>query len=376
MTEKISEHARMSPRRTRPSPGLARMRAARGRAVGDLRGIGSRARRSAPAHRPLPAGAAGLGGHAVADRRDSIEQLLARRRSAPAREGAMARRAALTRAAPSPVRRRRAPASSRNSSGRRRIGVNVSGYLDTESGMGEAARASIRSLEAAGHPGRAEQRRVAAPQARRVVRERIRSTPTRIRSTWCTSTPTTWAGSPRDAARAYFKQSLHHRLLVLGTGGVPRRVGAVLRLRRRGVGRERLRARVVRRLVAGPGRAHAAAGRPAAGARARPRALRPAATRHGLPLHVRRLEPDGAQEPERRDRGLPPRRASTATRPCSCSSSPTPSTIARRCARLHEQADGLNVRLPRRLHGSRRDRARCSRPPTATSRRIAPKASA
>jgi glycosyltransferase involved in cell wall biosynthesis len=32
------------------------------------------------------------------------------------------------------------------------IGVNVSGYLDTESGMGEAARASIRSLEAAGVP--------------------------------------------------------------------------------------------------------------------------------------------------------------------------------------------------------------------------------
>jgi glycosyltransferase involved in cell wall biosynthesis len=32
------------------------------------------------------------------------------------------------------------------------VGVNVSGYLDTESGMGEAARASIRSLEAAGIP--------------------------------------------------------------------------------------------------------------------------------------------------------------------------------------------------------------------------------
>jgi len=32
------------------------------------------------------------------------------------------------------------------------LGVNVSGYLDTESGMGEAARASIRSLEAAGLP--------------------------------------------------------------------------------------------------------------------------------------------------------------------------------------------------------------------------------
>ena len=32
------------------------------------------------------------------------------------------------------------------------IGVNVAGYLDTESGMGEAARASIRSIQAAGLP--------------------------------------------------------------------------------------------------------------------------------------------------------------------------------------------------------------------------------
>jgi glycosyltransferase involved in cell wall biosynthesis len=32
------------------------------------------------------------------------------------------------------------------------LGVNVSGYLDTESGMGEAARASIRALTAAGVP--------------------------------------------------------------------------------------------------------------------------------------------------------------------------------------------------------------------------------
>ena len=32
------------------------------------------------------------------------------------------------------------------------LGVNVAGYLDTESGMGEAARASIRALDAAGVP--------------------------------------------------------------------------------------------------------------------------------------------------------------------------------------------------------------------------------
>jgi glycosyltransferase involved in cell wall biosynthesis len=45
-------------------------------------------------------------------------------------------------------RTRRVPAFVREAP----IGVNVSGYLDTESGMGEAARASIRSLQAAALP--------------------------------------------------------------------------------------------------------------------------------------------------------------------------------------------------------------------------------
>lgn len=45
-------------------------------------------------------------------------------------------------------RTRRVPAFVREAP----IGVNVSGYLDTESGMGEAARASIRSIHAAGLP--------------------------------------------------------------------------------------------------------------------------------------------------------------------------------------------------------------------------------
>lgn len=43
---------------------------------------------------------------------------------------------------------RRVPAAVRNAP----IGVNLSGYLDAESGMGEAARASIRSFEASGIP--------------------------------------------------------------------------------------------------------------------------------------------------------------------------------------------------------------------------------
>ena len=46
------------------------------------------------------------------------------------------------------------------------LGVNVAGYLNTESGMGEAARLSIRSLEAAGIPVGAQQRRVAAADGR------------------------------------------------------------------------------------------------------------------------------------------------------------------------------------------------------------------
>ena len=43
---------------------------------------------------------------------------------------------------------RRVPAAVRSAP----IGVNVSGYLDAETGMGEAARASVRSFEAAGIP--------------------------------------------------------------------------------------------------------------------------------------------------------------------------------------------------------------------------------
>ncbi len=45
-------------------------------------------------------------------------------------------------------RTRRVPAAVKSAP----LGVNVAGYLDAESGMGEAARASIRSLQAAGIP--------------------------------------------------------------------------------------------------------------------------------------------------------------------------------------------------------------------------------
>jgi glycosyltransferase involved in cell wall biosynthesis len=50
------------------------------------------------------------------------------------------------------LRRRFPPRAVPSAVTRAPIGVNVSGYLDAESGMGEAARASIRALEAAGVP--------------------------------------------------------------------------------------------------------------------------------------------------------------------------------------------------------------------------------
>ena len=69
-------------------PGSRGCSAARGRAVGDPCGIGGRARRSSPPQRPLPAGAAGLGGDAVPDRRDPI----AATPGAPSRRSGASRR--------------------------------------------------------------------------------------------------------------------------------------------------------------------------------------------------------------------------------------------------------------------------------------------
>ena len=75
---------------------------------------------------------------------------LARPRSAPPPEAAASSR----RDDRSGTRERTsAPAiDSPRSCGRAPLGVNVAGYLNTESGMGEAARLSVRSLEAAGIP--------------------------------------------------------------------------------------------------------------------------------------------------------------------------------------------------------------------------------
>ena len=64
------------------------------------------------------------------------------------------------------------------------LGVNVSGYLDAESGMGEAARASIRSLEAAGIPF-ALNNVPSLLRGRRHDRDAFSASTIRIPSTWC-----------------------------------------------------------------------------------------------------------------------------------------------------------------------------------------------
>ena len=206
------------------------------------------------------------------------------------------------------------PRASRRSSERLRTGVNVSGYLDTESGMGEAARASIRSLEAAGMPVALNNVAVeACGRATCPMLERIRRgqpAPFQPRAPQRRQHGLVRRG-PRPRV---LPQSLHHRLLVLGIGGVPRRVGALLRPGRRGLGGKRLRSRVVRRLVPRPRRAHATAGRPASQCPCSAGRISGCRPRQRLSLHVRCLEPDGAEKPEGRHRRLPPRAASTTTK--------------------------------------------------------------
>ena len=73
---------------------------------------------------------------------------IATQRRARARLGWQRQTDGLHRLAPAGPRTQRVPRFVRTAP----PGVNVAGYLDTESGMGEAARASIRSLEAAGIP--------------------------------------------------------------------------------------------------------------------------------------------------------------------------------------------------------------------------------
>ena len=224
------------------------------------------------------------------------------------------------------------------------------------------------------HPRRAEQRGVAAAASDASVRRPVRRR--QPASLQPRAPQRRQHGLVRRRARpGLFSRPLHDRLLVLGTGGVSRGVGAVLRLRRRSVDGERLRSRLVHRLVARPRRAHAASSAPARRPPAWTGALRSAGDRRHLSLHVRRVEPERAQEPARGDRRVPPgairpRRggagAEVHQRGVRSRGRPRPPRGGRRPPRA----------ISRRLHGSGRDLRRSSRPPTATSRRTAPKDSA
>ena len=176
--------------------------------------------------RPVPRGPAGLGGDAGAHRRDP----------APATAGARSKRCGGSNAGSGCARsagpRRRARARTRRVPAFVRtapLGVNVAGYLDTESGMGEAARASIRSLEAAGIPVALNNVASRLRKQRRVLRRPPSSTTTRIPFNLVHLNADNMGWFADGRGKRYFRNPLHDRLLVLGAGGVSRRVGAVLR---------------------------------------------------------------------------------------------------------------------------------------------------
>ena len=121
---------------------------------------------------------------------------------------------------PRVARRRGVPAFVRTAP----LGVNVAGYLDTESGMGEAARASIRSLEAAGIPVALNNvasrlRKQDASYAQRLRRRQPASVQPR-------APERRQHGVVRRGARPRLLQvALHDRLLVLGAGRRSARTG-------------------------------------------------------------------------------------------------------------------------------------------------------
>ena len=221
------------------------------------------------------------------------------------------------------------------------LGVNVAGYLDTESGMGEAARGSIRSLEAAGIP-------VALNNVPSRLRTRDQSVRRRLRHRQ--SAPV----QPRAPQRRQhgvvrgrpgprvLSSPVYDRVLVLGARRASRRLGAFLRVRGRGVGRQRVPASGVRGSLAGAGGPYPAAHRSSGDSSARPIALRDSRTRRRLSLHVRRVESGRAQESVRRDRGLPEGRLprGQAVLVLKFTNAEYDRDAVRR---LHEEAAGLNV---------------------------------
>ncbi len=197
-------------------------------------------------------------------------------------------------------RRRGVPAFVRSAP----VGVNVAGYLDTESGMGEAARASIRSLEAAG-----------IPVALNNVASRLRKQDTSYARAFVDDNPHPfnlvhlnadnmgWFAEGRG--RRYFTSRYtigywFWELADFREEWVPffdyvDEVWAA--------------SDFVRDAYAawspGTGRAHAPSGRAAVVRSTQPLAFQAAAGRHGVSLRLRRFQPDRAQESGRSDRGIP-----------------------------------------------------------------------
>ena len=122
-------------------------------------------------------------------------------------------------------------------------GINVVGYVTAVSASARSARVLASMLDAAGVPkfGRCEPQRPSSEQSLafdsgRLERRALRREPAlRQRRPHRT---------PRPAARpGVLRRPAHDRRLVLGGRGLPALDDAGLRVRRRGMGRERLRAR-------------------------------------------------------------------------------------------------------------------------------------
>ena len=206
-------------------------------------------------------------------------------------------------------------------------GINVAGYLDAESGMGEAARASIRSIEAAGCP-------VALNNVPSLLRTRDAS----YRAAFVDANPHPFNlvhlngdNMPAFAAargRRYFRDRYTIGYWFWELSTLETRLGSLCRLRRRGVDGHPVRARRRKAACTVPTRKDAPSDRIAADPASRPRALQPARRAAGVPVHLRRVEPDRAQESARRDPRIPPGRGCRTTTRCWSSSSRIRSTIA------------------------------------------------
>ena len=209
----------------------------------------------------------------------------------------------------------------------------------------------------------------------RTLRRRRSATPIRTRSTWSTSTPTTWDGSRTAAASAYFadRYTIGYWFWELSAFreewvpffGYVDEVWAASEFMRASfaawspVPVVRMPLPVVLPPIPPLGRSHFG--------------LRDG--RHRVPLHLRRVEPDGAEEPVRGDRAF--RQAGFTADEAVLVLKFTNAEYDRAAvARLHEEAAGLAGRRSSTATWTGPRSSRSWPPATATCRRTGPKASA